>query len=338
MISADAGPEGPATVRLALSWPFLCSAGCIVNKRVLFLAIVAGSFLACSTPTRPATAPLPAQLAELWSEPEPNRDLFWGVGGEKLQPDPAAIYKVIEIKKGGFSKGYTVTDPASAKWSVKLPPEATTEVVASRLLWGVGYHQPPIYYLGQWKAEGTHEKDPPLPARFRQSKPGLHGLDAGPSWSYYRGPFVGTRELNGLLVLMAMLGNSDLKDEQNVVYHLKTPFEGASTWYVARDLGQSFGRTGVMNAPRGDAEVFEKTPFITGMSGQYVKFDWHGRHHVLVEHITPDDVHWIAEKLRRLTDQQWQDAFRAGGYAPQEASRFIHRFSQKIDQAMAVGR
>ena len=49
---------------------------------------------------------------------------------------------------------------------------------------------------------------------------------------------------------VVMLGNSDIKDEQNVTYKLKEPFEGASRWYVARDLGQSFGRTGVLDAPR----------------------------------------------------------------------------------------
>ena len=53
------------------------------------------------------------------------------------------------------------------------------------------------------------------------------------------------REMNGLLVLQAMLGNSDLKDAQNALYKLKEPFEGAKQWYVARDLGQTFGRTGV---------------------------------------------------------------------------------------------
>jgi len=233
--------------------------------------------------------------------------------------------------------GFTVDDPKGGKWSVKLPPEATTEVVASRLLWGVGYHQPPIYYVGRWNAGGRRD-NPQLPGRFRENKPDLHGLNAGLAWSYYRGPFVGTRELNGLLVLMAMLGNSDIKDEQNVVYSLKQPFEGASRWYVARDLGQSFGRTGVIDAPRGDPKVFEETPFIKGMSGTYVRFDWRGRHGVLLERITPADVHWICGRLQRLTDQQWQDAFRAGGYAPDVANRFIKRFEQKIEEGLAVGR
>ena len=78
-----------------------------------------------------------------------------------------------------------------------------------------------------------------------------------------------------------MLGNSDLKDEQNALYKLKEPFEGATPWYVARDLGQSFGRTGVLDAPRGDLEVFEETPFIKGVVGGYVRFDYRGRHGVL---------------------------------------------------------
>lgn len=312
-----------------------------MKKRASLLAITAGFLVACHglmRPTPPAAPPTAEQLAELWVEPEPGRDLFWGVGGERLKPDPSVTYQVLEVKRGGFSMGFTVEDPSKRKWSVKLPPEATTEVVASRLLWGVGYHQPPIYYVGRWNAEGSTDKNPQLPGRFRESKPDLHGLDAGLPWSYYRGPFVGTRELNGLLVLMAMLGNSDIKDEQNVIYQLKQPFEGAARWYVARDLGQSFGRTGVIDAPRGDPKVFEETPFIKGMSGPYVRFDWRGRHGVLLDRITPDDVHWISGRLQRLTDAQWQDAFRAGGYAPEVANRFIRRFKQKIEEGLAVGR
>jgi hypothetical protein len=303
--------------------------------------VIAAAAVAChgmTRPVAPAAPPSPATMAELWAEPEPDRDLFWGVGGERLQPDPSATYTVLETKRGGFSMGFTVQDAAKKKWSVKLPPEATTEVVASRIVWGLGYHQPPIYYVGQWNAKGASDPNPQLPGRFREAKPDLHGLEAGKPWSYYHGPFVGTRELIGLLVLMAMLGNSDLKDDQNVVYHLKEPFEGAATWYVPRDVGQSFGRTGVIDAPRGDPKVFEETPFIKGMSGKYVRFDWHGRHAVLLEQIAPDDVHWICERLQRLTDRQWQDAFRAGGYAPSVADRFIRRFKQKIEEGLAVGK
>jgi len=282
------------------------------------------------------TEPTPGQVAELWFEPPADRDLFWGVGGERMAPDPAAAYHVLEVKRTGFSPGLTVRDPDGRKWSAKFPPEAPTEVVASRIVWAVGYHQPPLYYVTKWTADGAPEPNPQLPARFREDKPAFHGLDATTHWSYYRNPFVGTREMNGLLVLQVMLGNSDLKDEQNDIYKLSEAFEGASRWYVARDLGQTFGRTGVIDAPRGDVEIFEQTPFIKGVVHGKVRFDWRGRHGILVSHLTPEDVRWMCRRLARLTDRQWSDAFRAGGYAPPIADRFIRRFKQKIKEGLAL--
>ncbi len=311
-----------------------------MRRNVVLLAGAVCIATACHAAIRSTitSPPTPELTAELWHAPEPHRDLFWGVGGARLAPDPNVTSQVLEIKHGGFSRGLTVEGPGKRKWSAKFPPEASTEVVASRILWGVGFHQPPIYYVGRWNAEGAPDPNPQLPARFRESKPDLHGLEAHGIWSYYQNPFVGTRELNGLLVLQVMLGNSDLKDEQNVLYKLKEPFEGASRWYVARDLGQSFGRTGVIDAPRGDLKAFEETPFIKGIVGQYVRFDYRGRHGVLVDHMTVADVRWICETLQKLTDAQWQDAFRAGGYAPDAANRFIHRFKQKIEEGLALGR
>ncbi|MEX2660788.1 MAG: hypothetical protein WD227_02615 [Vicinamibacterales bacterium] len=311
-----------------------------ITRAVWFLAAVASVWmLGCSTPKIQSTLdgpPTAEQLAQLWIQPAGARDLFHGVGGQTLAPDPAATYTVIEIKRGGFSRGYTVTGPDDREWSAKFPPEANTEVTASRLHWGIGYHQPPIYLLSNWTAEKATSPNPQLPARFREKKPALHGLDAKDPWSYYQNPFVGTRQLNGLLALQAMLGNSDLKDAQNVLYKLDTPFEGASTWYVARDLGQTFGRTGVLEAPRGDIEVFEETPYIRGVENGTVRFDYRGRHKALFENITPADVRWLCERLNRLSDQQWQDAFRAGGFAEADAARFIRRMKQKIAEGLAL--
>ena len=87
-----------------------------------------------------------------------------------------------------------------------------------------------------------------------------------------------------------------------------------------------------------DVKVFEETPFIKGMVGEYVRFDYRGRHGALVSQLTAADVRWICEKLDRLTDEQWQDAFRAAGYAPETANRFIRRFDQKIKEGLALGR
>ena len=283
-----------------------------------------------------AGPPSAIQMAELWVQPSGARDLYWGVGGERLAPDPAARYTVIEVKRGGFSRGYTVLDADEREWSAKFPPEAQTEVAASRIFWGVGYHQPPIYLLPEWHAEKAPAANPQLPARFREKSPDLHGLDAGESWSYYRNPFVGTRPLNGLLVLHAMLGNSDLKDEQNIIYSLKAAREGVTRWYVARDVGQTFGRTGRFDPPRGDPEVFEHTPFIRGIANGYVQFEYRGRHRALFDRITPADVRWICERLDTLTDAQLHDAFRAAGYPKVIADRFIRRLKQKIAEGLQL--
>jgi hypothetical protein len=281
-------------------------------------------------------SPSKAQIAELWAPPERDRDLFSGVGGKRLAPDPVVRFTVIEMKRGGFSRGYTVKDPKGREWSTKFPPEAGPEVVASRLLWGIGYHQPPVYYLAEWHADKATSPNPQLPSRFRERAPDLHGLEADDTWSYYENPFVGTQQLNGLLVLHAMLGNSDLKDTQNAIYVLKETFEGAQRWYVARDLGQTFGRTGALDPPRGDVDVFEQTPFIKGVHDGYVRFEYKGRHKALFQRITPADVRWICERLSQLSDRQMQDAFRAAGYPKVTADRFIRRLEQKIAEGLQL--
>ena len=310
--------------------------GHLIGTLALSVAVLAGGCRGRAIQSTPVSPPSPEQLAQLWVSPEPNRDLFHGVGGKRLAPDPAAKYKVIEIKRGGFSRGYTLIGPGDREWSAKFPPEAGTELIASRLFWAAGYHQPPIYLLSGWTAERATSPNPQLPARFREKSPDLNGLDAGDSWSYYENPFVGTRQMNGLLVLQAMLGNSDLKDEQNVIYTLEKAHEGASRWYVARDLGHTFGRTGVIDAPRGDIEVFEQTPFIRGVENGRVRFEYRGRHRVLFENIRPADVRWICQQLAKLTDRQWQDAFRAGAIEGAVADRFIRRMKQKIAEGLAL--
>jgi hypothetical protein len=286
-----------------------------------------------STLPRPPSA---AELAELWIEPEPGRHLFHGVGGTSLAPDASARYRVIEVKTDGYSAGYTVLDADDSEWKVKFYPEAQTEVVASRILWALGYHQPPVYLLDAWTAEKADRPNPQTAARFRQETPPFHGLTEAGHWSYRENPFVGSTPLMGLLVLHVMLGNSDLKDENNMLYVLDEEVEGARRWFVARDLGHTFGRTGIVNAPRDHADAFDETPFILGVNDGLVRFDYRGRHRALFDGITVEHVRWIAERLHRLTDAQWDEAFRAGGYAKPIYERYLRRLKQKIEEGRSV--
>ena len=105
---------------------------------------------------------------------------------------------------------------------------------------------------------------------------------------------------------------------------------------MARDLGQTFGRTGIINAPRSDIGAFETTPFILRVEHGKVRFDYRGRHQELFRNITPADVRWLCERLGRLTDTQWRDAFRAGGYERELADRFIRRLKHKVAEGLSV--
>ena len=60
-----------------------------------------------------------------------------------------------ELDVTGYSRGYTVTDAQGRVWDVKIGAEAQPEVVASRVLWLIGYHQPIIYFVSDVAPEAA---------------------------------------------------------------------------------------------------------------------------------------------------------------------------------------
>ena len=109
----------------------------------------------------------------------------------------------------GYSFGYDVTDAQGRTWDLKLGIEAQPEVVASRVLWAIGYHQPVMHLVPTWTQEGD-EAMPQSSARFRlQSDHKSEG-----DWSWQRNPFVGTRQMKGLVAVNLVLNNWDLKDSK----------------------------------------------------------------------------------------------------------------------------
>lgn len=306
-----------------------------VTSAVVAIALGAaacGGAIAIKPPEHP---PSSDEIRQLWVDPgrEP-RDLFWGIGGQKYAPKPDAVYKMKERDTTGFSTKYEVEDPDGVEWSAKLGPEAQTEVVLSRILWGLGYHQQPIYYLPSWTIERDGTKSKESEARFRPKVKEFERLDE--YWWWQQNPFVGTRELNGLLVALLMFNSTDLKNDNNSLYKFKEPVEGAKTWFVVRDLGAALGETGKMYPNRNCLECFEQHGFITAVRDGHVEFDYVGRHEELLSMIRPADVRWAAERLQTLTDKQWHDAFRAANYAEGDADRFIRKLKEKIDDGLAL--
>jgi hypothetical protein len=303
------------------------------------VAILACSVIACGgrtvvvTPRGPVPGPVLAQLrVDPGSAP---RDLFWGPGGRRHAPPPDATYVLKAKDETGFSVSFDVLGPDGLEWSAKIGPEAQAEVVVSRILWGLGYHQPPTYYLPSWQVDGEGiDPKKESEARFR---PKLKELDRLPEvWSWADNPFSGTPELKGLLVILLMLNSTDLKDSNNSIYRLSQPSEGASQWFVVRDLGAALGETGKLYPRRNWLEGFEEHSFITSITGTSIEFDYNGRHQELLAMIGPADVQWAARQMARLTDTQWRDAFRAGNYAPPDADRYIARIKEKIADGRAL--
>jgi hypothetical protein len=282
-------------------------------------------------------------MAELWVEPGPERDLFWGPGGTRYAPPPDVRYAFEGKDELGFSVSYDVKSPDGIEWIAKIGPEAQTEVVVSRLLWGLGYHQPPIYYLPSWEVElEDGELREESEARFRPKLDRLERADE--YWSWKDNPFIGARPFNGLLVVLLMLNSTDLKDDNNSIYELREPwpYEGAppsravDRWFVVRDLGAALGETGKLYPRRNWIDGFEREEFISGVEDGGIRFAFTGRHRELLEMITPADLRWAATRLQRLTDRQWHDAFRAANYADAVRDRYLRKIRQKIEEALKV--
>lgn len=287
---------------------------------------------------------LPVQvlpIKELWQPPAriSAQDLFHGPWSNGDAPDPAATYRFQRSKRHGVNPGMTVVDPLGREWSVKQAPhdsrgaEGPIEVVLSRVLSAVGYHQPPVYYLPAFTLADTFGIRQEAGGRFRLKHPDLKERT---TWAWGENPFVGMRPHQGLLVILIMFNSADLKNSNNSVYEHKTA-SGMEEWYVVRDLGAALGGTIGLRPRRGDPDQFASLPFLSGVNGGHVTFGSDGwRSKVVRDRITPEDVRWACALLAQLTERQWYDAFRAGGYEKPLAEQFIKTLRRKIAEGLAL--
>jgi hypothetical protein len=109
-------------------------------------------------------------------------------------------------------------------------------------------------------------------------------------------------------------------------------------WFVVRDLGAALGETGRLAPKRNNIEEFEHETFITGVKDNFVEFKYGGWQPGLLRRtITVDDVKWAVGLLGALSDTQWHDAFRAGGYSDDLSERFIRKLKANIAAGQQLG-
>jgi hypothetical protein len=312
----------------------------------LSLAMLGSGACGGKTVRTTAADPSKVDLTQLWVDPADleKRDLFAGPAAGTSPPATATPFVFVEADTTGFSPGYDVRDAGGMTWSVKLGSEAQTEIVSSRLLWAIGYHQLPTYYVESWSMTGGPESNPG-PGRFR---PELTDRKVVDEWSWYENEFVDSQPFKGLIVANLMLNNWDWKTSNNKVYEMTGGAGATERRYVVRDLGASLGKTSspppmrwfgsrIAQGNRNNLEDFEQQGFIErAVGGDRVEFDYSGIYGGVVETVTARDVVWTARLLSRLSDAQWNDAFRAAGYAPDQASRYIAKLKSKVAEGLAL--
>lgn len=304
----------------------------------------------------------PVDLAKLknptiWHDPGDiaSLDLYYGAGGKDDMPKPPFKFDAEDLH--GTNPKFDADDADGKKWRVKVGPEARPEVVASRLLWAMGFYVNNDYVLDadvsglQMKRhsdmiQGEHITD----ARFAR-KPG--GQKKIGIWEWKTNPFYGKREFNGLRVMMAVMNSWDLKDVNNAVFHDK---HDDRDYFLVSDVGATFATNGIVlpiKSSKGDVDSFRKSKFIEKTTATTVSFstpkapkgmlfetfgttakeysmrrgfDWIGND------IPKADAKWMGDMLAKLSDKQIKDAFRAGHFPEDEIVQYSILIENRINE------
>jgi hypothetical protein len=276
-------------------------------------------------------------------------NLLDGPGGKTRAP--GTDFKFLGESKVGTAPKFDVEDENGAKWKVKLGPEAMAETAAARLLWAAGYFVDEDYYRSEIRVQGMkplsrgnkYVSDGGLIRGARLERAG--GDKKSRDWSWYETGVAGTREFNGLRVMMALLNNWDLKAVNNSVYDQSD----AGPHYFVSDLGAGLGRTGNnFSRSKGVMKDYARTEFIKKVTPDQVDFVMHSRPFFLTifnlpnyltrtrmekvaRHIPIADARWIGDLLGRYSIDQIGDCFRAAGFSPAEVEGYTRVVMQRID-------
>ena len=289
---------------------------------------------------------MPEGTPVLWQEPTDleTRDLFAGPGGEAMRPDTSRVTFIKDQMGGGYSINYRVRDGAGKIWVAKLGNEAQSEAASARLVWAVGYATEINYLVPCVHIEGAPEPRKKVErcegkgfanVKF-EARP--EGYDRLESWKWTSNHFTGTKEFQGMVVLMSLLNNWDLKDDNNKIVYV--PGEAGAPGqlrYIISDLGATFGKTGGwISHNRNQPETFVKTKFVEGVEAGRVQFAYGGKNSGLFKNITVEQANWIGGLLSRLSDKQISDAFRAANYTPEEIQMLTAAMRDRINQLVNV--
>ncbi|HEX8249276.1 MAG TPA: hypothetical protein VF599_13955 [Pyrinomonadaceae bacterium] len=252
-----------------------------------------------------------------------ERDLFAGPGGEEMRPVLSNI-TFIKEEKNGHNKKFRIKDGAGKIWVAKLGREAQPETAAVRLMWALGYKTEVNYLVPSITIPGKGTfKNVRLEARPEE-------IDRLEEWKWKDNPFVGTKEFQGLKMMMVFFNNWDIVDVQNKIL-LVEGANGKELHYIISDLGATFGKLGNNNFPvvyrlgrkTSNPTKYVDSSFIDDVKDGIVDLAYKGKNRDLFDDITVEEARWLADLLNQLSDKQIEDAFRAANYSPEETKTLV---------------
>jgi hypothetical protein len=275
-------------------------------------------------------------------------NLLDGPGGRTRAP--GTDFKFIEESKSGTAPKFVVEDENGAKWKVKLGPEVKSETAAARLVWAAGYFADETYYRPEIRVQGMKPLSRGMKyisetGSVRGARLERVGATKSEDWSWYENRISGTREFNGLRVMMALINNWDLKEINNGV----SEEGGAGQRYFVSDLGASFGRTGdPFSRSKGVMQDYVQTRFVKKVTPDRVDFVMHSRPFFLTifnfpnyrfrtrmegipRHIPIADARWLGTLLGQYSTDQIGDCFRAAGFSSAEVIGYTRVVMERID-------
>lgn len=299
-------------------------------------------------------APLRSSRAAIWRDPGDvsKRDLAAGPG----QP-PQPPFHFMEEHDSGSQPCVSIRDASGREWRVKWGSEVRTETFGTRLAWALGYFAEQTHFIPEGEIHGARELRRAkacldedcrfTEARFELSESGVVKHFDAHSWAWNDNPFVGTRELNGLKILMMLVSNWDNKDVRDVhrgsntaifEYTLET---GREARYLIIDWGAALGAWGsnVVQRGRWDVKAYaeQSATFVTGVDGEFVTWGYQGQRTAdLTQNISRDDVRWFHGLAGQLTDEQLRDGFLASGATADEAGYFTAAIRARLEQIREV--
>jgi hypothetical protein len=292
--------------------------------------------------------------ATIWNDvgPVDRLDFAGGPGGRAGAPK--APFTFVEEDTGGTNPKIKVTDAAGREWGVKWGEEVHAEVFASRIAWAAGYYVEPSYFVAKGTIQGVRGLDRAkkyvapdgsfVNARFELKGGGITKLKDKESWHWDNNPFVGTKELSGLKIVLMLVSNWDSKDQRDGGRGSNTAIfkydKTGEVHYIFGDWGGSMGQWGgVFRRSKWDAKDFsgQSDDFVKGVSNGMVEFGYSGQRTDSVrEGIKVEDVRWLMTRLGRISDDQLRDALEASGATSQEASLYVSAMRYRLDRLKAI--